>query len=120
MLEQLIADVEQLVKEGELRFTDGNRLVKQLSLARFFLENDRPQRAIHFLNLFIADVERLVRIGRLDPVHGFELVGKARAIIVAMGHPPVTSAIYSDRYWPVVPYLPQLAVESHLNRVEMR
>jgi pullulanase-type alpha-1,6-glucosidase len=85
MLEHLIADVEQLVKEGELRFTDGNRLVKRLFLARFFLENDRPQRAIHFLNLFIADVERLVRIGRLDPVHGFELVGKARAIIVAIG-----------------------------------
>jgi hypothetical protein len=84
MIDDLKADVAQLVADGELRSTDGNRLIVRLNLAKFHLENGHPDEAIYHLNLFIADVERLVRIGRLDAVHGDDLVGQAEAIIAAI------------------------------------
>jgi beta-glucanase (GH16 family) len=84
MIDNLIEDVVQLVAAGELRPTDGIRLINYLNLARFHLENGRSQQAIHHLNLFMADVERLVRIGRLNAGHGEVLVTQAQAIIAAI------------------------------------
>ena len=86
MIDKLIQDVEQLVADGKLRATDGKQLIQWLSQAKFHLINHRQRQAILHMNLFIAFVERFVRLGRLEADYGFALIYKAEAIIAAIQH----------------------------------
>ncbi|MCA9925353.1 MAG: Ig-like domain-containing protein, partial [Anaerolineales bacterium] len=81
LFDALRADINSLVANGDMYAFDGNRLLNRLDRAEQLWEIGRPVFATRRLAGFIDDIERLVRIGRLDAAIGDDLVMQAEAII---------------------------------------
>jgi hypothetical protein len=81
----LIAQVRDLVAQGELNGLAGFVLTITLQAALFFVERGLPRVAAVQLLGFIQIVELLVKVGQLDPVHGLALADAARAILAGLG-----------------------------------
>jgi hypothetical protein len=80
----LIAQVRDLVAQGELNGLAGFVLTVKLQAALFFVERDLPRVAAVQIRGFIQIVELLVRVRQLDPVHGQALVDAAQAILTGL------------------------------------
>lgn len=83
-IQALIAQVRDLVAQGELNGFAGFILTLKLQAALFFVERDLPRVAAVQLRGFIQIVELLVKVRQLDPAHGQALVDAARAIIAGL------------------------------------
>jgi pullulanase-type alpha-1,6-glucosidase len=83
-IDNLIADIDQLVADGELRQQFANRLYPPLHEAKLYLDAGQPAQAILQMNLFMQRVQQLVDQGRLAPAWGDYLIGEAEAIIAAI------------------------------------
>jgi hypothetical protein len=80
----LIAQVRDLVAQGELNGLAGFVLTIKLQVALFFVERDLPRVAAVQIRGFIQIVELLVRVRQLEPSQGQALVEAAQAILAGL------------------------------------
>jgi pullulanase len=83
-IDNLVAAIDQLVADGELRQQFANRLYPPLHEAKLYLDAGQPALAIHHMNLFMQRVQQLVDQGWLAPAWGDYLIGEAEVIIAAI------------------------------------
>ncbi|MCP5098539.1 MAG: Ig-like domain-containing protein, partial [Chloroflexi bacterium] len=81
MIDALIADINQLVVDGELYSQDAKKLIFRLERAKKFVDFGLDWVAVNQMNAFVKNVNRVVNAGRLAPEFGIELVDAGQAII---------------------------------------
>ena len=79
--EDLIDAVETLVEEGELGSGQGRVLTGILGVAARSLDRGRTGTTIVLLRVFVRQVNRLIRRGRLPLADGQPLIDAANALI---------------------------------------
>jgi hypothetical protein len=86
LINQLMAKVDSLVDQGELKNGDGQSLNNKLEAALKDLDKGKQDHAIKKMNDFIKQVEKLISGNKpkLDPVIGAELIQDAQEIIAAI------------------------------------
>ena len=80
----LMAQVQALVDAGELSPQDGQVLTLRLNRALWFVERDQPRPAAQQLRIFIQQVTKLEKSGRLDTLPAQGLIDAANAIIAGL------------------------------------
>jgi hypothetical protein len=81
-IEELITDVRELIKDGDIPSGRGRNLIGELMAALYFLRyNGGEVIAIMRIQIFIIYVEQLLDSGQIEPEIGNDLLARARAII---------------------------------------
>ena len=80
----LIDEVQGLVDGGELSPQDGQVLTIRLNRALSFVEREQPRQAAQQLRVFVQQVTKLEKAGRLAPPLAQDLIDAANAIIAGL------------------------------------
>jgi len=80
-VEQVIADLKQMIVDGEIDKKTAATLIKKLQSAVTQLENDKVESAIGMLNAAINEINAAINSKKIDPVVGKELIAEIQEII---------------------------------------